>query len=85
MGLVGFQYEPVSLDVNEIFFKEKPDIPNSSENSRKSQGGIHKNVTYLSCGEVEALGCFQLLDMRYGDRNMVTERVGITVLQLYLI
>ena len=46
---------------------------------------MHTNVEYLSCGEVEALGCFQLSDMRYDDRNMVTERVSTTVLQLYLI
>ena len=37
---------------------------------------------YLSCGEVEALGYFQLLDMRYDDRSVVTERVSTTVLQL---
>ena len=39
----------------------------------------------LSCGEVEALGRFQLSDMRYSDRNVAPERVSITVLQLYLI
>ena len=39
----------------------------------------------LSCGEVEALGHFQLSDMRYNDRNVAPERVSITVLQLYLI
>ena len=43
------------------------------------------NVEYLSCGKVEALGYFQLSDMRYHDRNMVTERVSTTVLELYLI
>ena len=37
---------------------------------------MHTNVEYLSCGEVEALGYFQLLDMRHDDRNMVTERVS---------
>ena len=41
---------------------------------------IHKNVEYLSCGEVEALGDVQLSDMRYNDRNVVTERVSTTVL-----
>ena len=46
---------------------------------------MHTNVEYLSCGEVEALGYFQLLGMRYDNRNMVTERVSTTVLQLYLI
>ena len=40
---------------------------------------------YLSCGEVEALGYFQLSDMRYNDRNVLTERVSTTVLQPYLI
>ena len=43
------------------------------------------NVEYLSCGEVEAFGYFQLLDMRHDTRNMVTERVSTTVLQLYLV
>ena len=46
---------------------------------------MHTNVENLSCSEVEALGYFQLLDMTYDDRNMVTERVSATVLQLYLI
>ena len=36
MALGGFQYEPVSLDVNEVCFQEQ-DIPNTCENSRKSQ------------------------------------------------
>ena len=46
---------------------------------------MHTNVEYLSCGKVEALRYFQLSDMRYGDRNAGTERVSVTVLQLYLI
>ena len=37
MALVGFQYEPVSLDLNEVCFEEEQDIPNASEKSRKSQ------------------------------------------------
>ena len=37
MALVGFQYEPVSLVVNEVCFKEEQDIPNTREKSRKSQ------------------------------------------------
>ena len=41
---------------------------------------MHTNVEYLSCREVEALGYFQLSDMRYDDRNVVTERVSTTVL-----
>ena len=36
MALVGFQYDSVSLDVNEVCFEEQ-DIPNTSEKSRKSQ------------------------------------------------
>ena len=35
--------------------------------------------------KLEALKYFQLSDMRDDDRNVVTERVGATVLQLYLI
>ena len=37
MALAGFQYEPVSLDVNEVCFEEEQDIPNMREKSRKSQ------------------------------------------------
>ena len=43
------------------------------------------NVECMSFGEFEALGYFQLLDMRYNDRNAVTERVGETAMQFYLI
>ena len=46
---------------------------------------MHTNVESLSCGEVESLGYFQLSNMRYDDRNVVTERLSTTVLQLYLI
>ena len=46
---------------------------------------MHTNVEYLSCGEVEAWGYFHLSDMRFDDRNVVTERVSTTVLKLYLI
>ena len=46
---------------------------------------VQANFHYLSCGKVEALGYFQLSDMRYDDINMVTKRVSVTVLQLYLI
>ena len=35
MALVGFQHEPVSLDVNEVCFEEEQDIPNTREKSRK--------------------------------------------------
>ena len=39
MALVGFQYEQVSLYVNEVCFYEEQDIPNTREKSRKSQSG----------------------------------------------
>ena len=77
MALVGFESEPVSLHVKEVCFEEEQDIPNRRV--------MHTNVKYLSCVEVEASGHFQLSDMRYDDRNVVTERVSTTVLQLYLI
>ena len=84
-------YEPVSLDVNEVCFEEEQGISNTHEKRRKCQnvteccncgkwGLMHTNVEYLSCREVEALGYFQLSDMRYDDRNVVTERVSTTVL-----
>ena len=37
---------------------------------------MHKSIEYLICDKVESLGYFQLLDMRYDDRNFVTERVS---------
>ena len=37
---------------------------------------MHTNVEYLSCGEVEALGYFQLSDKKYDDRNVVTKGVS---------
>ena len=37
MALVGFQYEPVSLDVNKVCFEEEQDIPNTHGISKKSQ------------------------------------------------
>ena len=39
MDLVGCQHEPVSLDVNEVCFDEKQDIPDTGEKSSKSQSG----------------------------------------------
>ena len=84
MALAGFQFESVSFDVNQICFEEEQDIPNTREKWRKSQsvdewyrcmkwGVMLTNVKYLSYGEVEFLGYFQLSDMRYDDRNVVTE------------
>ena len=35
MHLVGFQHEPVSLDVNKVCFDEKLNIPDTDEKSRK--------------------------------------------------
>ena len=80
-------------DVNKVCFEEEQDIPNKHEKSRKKQsvtewwrcgkwGVMHTNVEYLSCGKVKALGYFQLLDMKYDDRNVFTERFSTTVLQL---
>ena len=47
MALVGFQYEPVSLDVNEVCFEEERDIFDTSEKSRKSE-----NFTeWCGCGK----------------------------------
>ena len=36
MALVGFQYEPVTLDVNYVCFEEEQDFPNTGGKSRKS-------------------------------------------------
>ena len=70
MALVGFQDEPVSLDVNEVCFEEEQDIPNTRENLKSQRvtewcrcvkGGVMQtNVEYLSCGEIEALEYVQL-------------------------
>ena len=86
----------MSLDVNKVCFDANYDIPNSREKSRKIQivtewcrcgkcGVMDTDFECLSCGEVEALGYFQLSDMRYDDRNEVTKRVSTIALQLYLI
>ena len=37
MVLAGFQYEPASLDVNEVCFEEEQVIPKMHEKSRKSK------------------------------------------------
>ena len=95
MALVGFHYEPTSLDVSKVCFEEN----RISLIHMKNQGKVsvtescrcgksdmmHTNVEYLSCGKVEALGYFQLVDMKYNDRNVVAKRVSKTVLKLYLI
>ena len=46
---------------------------------------MHTNVEYLSSREAEALGDFQLSNMRCDDGNVVNKKVSTTVLQLYLI
>ena len=62
------------------------DFPNTHEKSTKSQrvsewcrcskcGKKKKNVECLYCHEVEAVEYFELLDMRYGDINAITQRV----------
>ena len=84
MALVGFQYEPVSLDVNKACSEEEQDTSNAREKLRKRQNVtewcrcgkwdiVRTNVEYLSFGEIETLRYFQLLNMRYDDRNVVTE------------
>ena len=37
MAFVGFQYEPLSLDVNEVCFQEEQDIHNTHEKSKNIQ------------------------------------------------
>ena len=47
MALVGFQHEPIRLNVNEVCFEEEQDIHNMHEKYRKSQ-----NVTeWCRCGK----------------------------------
>ena len=50
MALVGFQYKPISLDVNEVCFKEEQNIPNTREKSRKSSRTEKKML--LHCVDV---------------------------------
>ena len=40
MALVGFQYEPVSSDVNEVCFEAEYDITNSQEKVKKLTNGV---------------------------------------------
>ena len=46
MSLVGFQYEPVSLDVNEVCYEEEQDIPNT----RKNQGKLKALLNGVDVG-----------------------------------
>ena len=99
MSLVGFQYEHVSLDVNEVYFEQNKNRISliiheknqrkrywkiSSVNVTRSAVSLMKNFLFCAVG-VEALGYFQLSNRRYDDGDMVTERVRTRVLQLYLI
>ena len=40
MALVGFQYEPVSSDVNEVCFEAEYDIPNAQEKVKTLPNGV---------------------------------------------
>ena len=80
MDLAGFQYDPVSLDVNKVWFGEELHIPNMRENQEKVKSLLNGAVTdtdfeCLSCGKVEAVGYFQLSDMTYNDRNALTKKL----------
>ena len=90
-------YELVNLDVNKVCFEEEQDIPKRREKSKKIQNVtewcicwkwddvMHTNVEYLSCDEIEALGYVQLSDIRYDNRNVVTEKNSpATLLNLHL-
>ena len=47
MALVGFQYEPVSLDVNKACSEEEQDTSNAREKLRKRQNVIE----WCRCGK----------------------------------
>ena len=77
---------PLSLVVNEVYFDEEPislirmknqqeikALLNSADVANEEQWS--KNVERLCCHEVKAVECFELLGMRYGDMNAVTQRV----------
>ena len=74
-----------------VSVNEEQDIPNIRQKQRKIQsvtewcrcekyGVMDTNFQCLGCGEFEALGYFELSDMRYDDRNAITEKVSATVL-----
>ena len=74
MALVGFQYQPVSYDVNKVCFDEEQDIPKTREKSKNQSatewcrcgkyGVMGINIECLVYGEIKTLGYFQLSDMR---------------------
>ena len=73
MALVGFHYEPVSLDIDQVCFDKEQGIPNSRERSRKMKsvtewcrcgkcGVIGTNIECLSCAtKVKSLDTFSYL------------------------
>ena len=71
--------------VNEVCFDKGPislirmkNQQNQSVTERyrgRKCGARDKNVEWLCCHEVEAMGYFELLGMRYGDMDAVTQRV----------
>ena len=44
MALVGFHYEPVSLDVKKVCFEEEEDIPNTREKIKKKSKALLNGV-----------------------------------------
>ena len=64
----------LNLVVNELWFDKEPISLIRMKNQRKC-GAMDKNVKCLHCHEVKAVEYFELLDMRCGDMNAVTQRV----------
>ena len=53
IALVGFQYEPVSLDIKEVCFDEEQDIPNTHKKIKiKSQ----RDTEWCRCGKCGLMG-----------------------------
>ena len=76
----------LSLVVNKIWVDEEPISLIRMKNQQKvkvllnGSGVVNaeqwtKNFECLYCHEVEVVEYFELLDMRYGDKNAVTQRV----------
>ena len=49
MALVGFHYEPASLDIDEVCFDKEQGIPNTREKSRKIKS-VTEWCRYGECG-----------------------------------
>ena len=76
----------INKDISNTWEKLKKKSQSITDSCRCGKCGImDTNVECLSCDKVEVLGYFQLLDMRYDDRNVVIEIVYTTVLPIYLI